>query len=130
MNRSWLEQSNARILSDKSEAHATESRNDFSPEGNSFSGVSPYVTANARMPITLPPFWDGDADLWFVTVENIFRLHNITLERDRYVLTVGSLDLCHLQKGRYVLQDLHGDFPYSQLKEALIRAYSTFRSNR
>ena len=72
----------------------------------------------AHAPVVLPPFWDVDANLWFVTAENIFRLHNIRLERDRYELTLGSLDLRHLQKVRHVIQDLNGKFSYFQLKEA------------
>ena len=98
-------------------------------EGSAENGTH-LGALKAHAPVVLPPFWDVDADLWFVTAENIFRLHNIKLERDRYELTLGSLDLRHLQKVRHVLQDLHGEFSYFQLKEALMRTYSTPRSKQ
>ena len=72
----------------------------------------------------LPTFWDTDQDLWFTTIENIFQLHRVTSERDRFELTLGALDLRHLQKIRCVIQDLHTDCPYSQVKQALTKAYS------
>ena len=98
-------------------------------EGSAENGTH-LGALKAHAPVVLPPFWDVDADLWFVTAENIFRLHNIRLERDRYELTLGSLDLRHLQKVRHVLQDLHGKFSYFQLEEALMRTYSTPRSKQ
>ena len=74
--------------------------------------------------VKLPTLWDTDQDLWFTTIENIFQLHRVTSERDRFELTLGALDLRHLQKIRCVIQDLHPDFPYSQVKQALTKAYS------
>ena len=72
----------------------------------------------------LPTFWDTNQDLWFTTIENIFQLHPITSEQDRFELTFGALDLRHLQKIRCMIQDLHPDCPYSQVKQALTKAYS------
>ena len=36
--------------------------------------------------VKLPTFWDTDQDLWFTTIENIFQLHRITSEQDRFEL--------------------------------------------
>jgi len=78
-------------------------------------------------PVTLPHFWDNDTDLWFMAIEDIFLLHDVTEERDRFELSLGSLDLRHLQKVRHVLQDLHKENPYIQIKLALSQAYSVSR---
>ena len=74
--------------------------------------------------VRLPTFWDTDQDLWFTTIENIFQLHRATSERDRFEQTLGALDLRNLQKIHCVIQDLHPDCPYSQVKQVLTKAYS------
>ena len=56
-----------------------------------------------------------------------FSLHGITDERNRFELALESLDLRHMQKIRHVLQGLHCESPYTQLKQALSQAYSVSR---
>ena len=95
----------------------------FNGESSVAGGESLHYSGQHN-PVKLPTFWDTDQDLWFTTIENIFQLHRVTSEKDRFELKLGALDLRHLQKIRCVLQDSHPNCPYLQVKQALTKAYS------
>ena len=98
--------------------------NNLSNGESSVAGGESLHYSGQHNPVKLSTFWDTDQDLWFTTIENIFQLHRVTSEQDRFELKLGALDLRHLQKIRCVLQDLHPNCLYLQVKQALTKAYS------
>ncbi|CAN7938888.1 unnamed protein product, partial [Ixodes hexagonus] len=70
--------------------------------------------------LTLPKFWAEDPTLWFVQVENKFRLHRITSQIRQYEFLIDALPPQAATEVRDILLSPLGDTPYDTLKEALV----------
>ena len=80
--------------------------------------------------VTLPKFWETDAQLYFTSIENTFTLFHITREEDKFQLLMNSLDLHHLQRIESTLVNLNKLSPYSHLKNSLLSEYLPTESER
>ncbi|KAG0436738.1 hypothetical protein HPB47_017786 [Ixodes persulcatus] len=64
--------------------------------------------------------WAEDPALWFVQVENKFRLHRITSQIRQYELLINALPPQATTEVRDILLSPLGDTPYHTVKEALL----------
>ncbi|CAN8013061.1 unnamed protein product [Ixodes pacificus] len=78
------------------------------------------LAIGATAVLTLPKFWAEDPALWFVQVENKFRLHRITSQIRQYELLIDALPPQAATEVRDILLSPLGDTPYDTLKEALV----------
>ena len=74
--------------------------------------------------LTLPKFWDGDADLYFSTIETIFRVRGINSEQSRLDSLLAALDLRHFRFWEHVLPDLNAQNAYSKTKTVLLQHFA------
>lgn len=70
--------------------------------------------------ITLPQLWLADPSLWFIQVENKFRIHRITSEVRKHELLVEALPPQAMAEIRDILVGPPGDTPYTTVKQALL----------
>lgn len=70
--------------------------------------------------LSLPKFWAQDPSLWFVQVENKFRLHRITSPVRQYELLVDALPPEAATEVRDILLAPLGENSYDILKDALV----------
>jgi len=95
--------------------------------------------------VSLPSFWQSDAELWFATAEKIFTANQIFNEQKRFSIILNSLELKHVKKVQDVVrqpqminvkkvQDVVRQpqmiNPYQALKEALIKQCKTNENER
>ena len=66
--------------------------------------------------LILPKFWDGDADLYFSTIETIFRVRGINSEQLKLDSLLAALDLRHFRVLGHVLPDLNDQNAYGTAK--------------
>lgn len=70
--------------------------------------------------ITLPQLWLADPSLWFIQVENKFRIHRVTSEVRKHELLVEALPPQALAEIRDILVGPPGETPYTTVKQALL----------
>ena len=70
--------------------------------------------------LILPKFWDGDADLYFLKIETIFRVRGINSEQSKLDSLLAALDLRHFRFLEHVLPDLNAQYAYSKTKSVLL----------
>lgn len=70
--------------------------------------------------MTLPQLWLADPSLWFIQVENKFRIHRITSEVRKHELLVEALPPQAMAEIRDILVGPPGDTPYTTVKQALL----------
>lgn len=71
--------------------------------------------------VKLPDFWTTDAELWFITIESIFRKNRITTQISKYDYVVAALPQSTASIVRDVLRAPPADNPYDKLKTELTR---------
>ena len=74
--------------------------------------------------LTLPKFWDGDADLYFSTIETIFRVRGINSEQSKLDSLLAALDIRHFRFLEHVLPDLNAQNAYSKTKSVLLQHFA------
>ena len=74
--------------------------------------------------LTLPKFWDGDADLYFSTIETIFRVRGINSEQSKLDSLLAALDIRHFRFLEHVLPDLNAQNAYSKAKSVLLQHFT------
>ena len=74
--------------------------------------------------VVLPKFWDGDADLFFSTIEAIFRVRGIGDEQSKLDSLLAALDMRHSQVLEHVLPDLNVQNAYSKAKIVLLQHFA------
>ena len=76
--------------------------------------------------IHLPPYWENDASAYFLTIELMFQVANMTSERSRYsaLFTTLSRDVSVFKSVAHLLKTTNAVTPYSTLKVAILRLYS------
>lgn len=79
------------------------------------------LTIGAAAIITLPRFWAEDPELWFLQVENKFRLHRISSQTRQFELLLEALPQEAISELRDVLMAPVSQSPYDDLKEALLK---------
>lgn len=77
----------------------------------------------------LPSFWDGDAELWFLHVEALFRSHRISSQRSSFDFVVAALPQATAAIVRDILR-APPDNPYDHLKDELIRRTTASEQRR
>jgi len=75
--------------------------------------------------VSLPSFWQSDAELCFVTAEKIFTANQIFNEQKRFSIILNSLKLKHVKKVQDVIRLPQMINPYQALKETLIKRCKT-----
>lgn len=90
-------------------------------ETSSSSSVpGPTATVGAATVVTLPRFWAEDVVLWFLQVENKFRIHHISSQTRRYELLLDALPQEAASEVRDVLMLPLSTTPYDDVKDALL----------
>ncbi|XP_037567903.1 uncharacterized protein LOC119448753 [Dermacentor silvarum] len=85
------------------------------------------VTPNPMVPepvvatLKLPEFWQSDSELWFLSVEPLFRRHRLTSQTARYGYVIGALPPAVIAIVRDILRSPPPDTLYDTLKTELIR---------
>ena len=74
--------------------------------------------------LTLPKFWDGDADLYFSTIETIFRVRGIHSEQSKLDSLLAALDIRHFRFLEHVLPDVNAQNAYSKTKSVLLQHFA------
>ena len=74
--------------------------------------------------LALPKFWDGDADLYFSTIETIFRVRGINSEQSKLDSLLAALDIRHFRFLEHVLPDLNAQNAYSKTKSVLLQHFA------
>ena len=74
--------------------------------------------------LILPEFWDGDADLYFSTIETIFRVRGINSEQSKLDCLLAALDLQHFRFLEHVLLDLNAQNAFSKTKSVLLQHFA------
>ena len=74
--------------------------------------------------VILPKFWDGNADLFFSTIETIFRVKGINSEQSKLYSLLAALDLQHFRYLEHVLPDLDAQNAYSKAKSVLLQHFA------
>ena len=74
--------------------------------------------------VILPKFWDGDADLFFSTIETIFRVKGINSEQSKFDSLLAALDLRHFRYLEHVLPNLDAQNAYSKAKSVLLQHFA------
>ncbi|KAG0410614.1 hypothetical protein HPB47_012271 [Ixodes persulcatus] len=77
------------------------------------------LAIGATAVLTLPKFWAEDPALWFVQVENKFRLHRITSQIRQYELLIDALPPQAATEVRDILLSPLGDTPQRRLQQLL-----------
>lgn len=99
-----------------------------SPE-RSHHPIEPPVPAGQAVtsPLQLPAFWEFNPRGYFHSIELLFDSHNITDELARYSLLLQTLGKSTkvLQRISDILTSVDSSTPYSVLKSALIRRYTS-----
>lgn len=70
--------------------------------------------------VKLPPFWQGDAAVWFGQVEAIFHTRRITAQQSKYSYVVGALNAEVAMEVRDLVLSCPVTDPYDTIKSALI----------
>nr|XP_037275532.1 uncharacterized protein LOC119168230 [Rhipicephalus microplus] len=71
--------------------------------------------------LRLPEFWQVDSELWFLSVEPLFRRHRVTSQTARYDYVIGALPSAVVIIVRDILSSPPPDNPCDTLKKELIR---------
>ena len=79
------------------------------------------------MSVSAPRFYEGNASLWLLSLENIFRLKGIFSESQKYELALSALDLRHLERLEHVLYQVNSERLYTELKNEIRRIFSPSR---
>ncbi|XP_078490170.1 uncharacterized protein LOC100178376 isoform X2 [Ciona intestinalis] len=98
------------------------------------SKISPTISVNAGitsreiMPdkmtnLEIPTFWPSSVRLWFDTIERVFDSNQVFSECVRFTHAVSGLGLEQIDKVSHVVLNGDVDFPYSNLKSALLKFY-------
>lgn len=83
-----------------------------------------------RVALKLPPFWDKEADLWFINIEAQFKLANITLDSTKYYAVVSALNSEVLSYVSDVVKNPPTDNLYGTLKQRLKDEFSDSEQKR
>lgn len=96
-----------------------------SPAADPILPAAHIASANFK----LPTFWDGDAELWFLHIEALFRSHRIASQRSRFDFVVAALPQATAAIVRDILR-APPDNPFDHLKDELIRRTTASEQRR
>ncbi|XP_078492513.1 uncharacterized protein LOC144748322 [Ciona intestinalis] len=90
--------------------------------------VNTGITSHEIMPdkitnLEIPSFWPSSVRLWFDTIERVFDSNQVFSECGRFTHAVSGLRLEQIDKVSHVVLNGDVDFPYSNLKSALLKFY-------
>lgn len=88
---------------------------------NSDATPNPTVPDPVVATLKIPEFWQADSELWFLSVEPLFRRHRVTSQSARYDYVIGALPPAVIAIVRDILRSPPPDNPYDTLKAELIR---------
>ena len=83
-----------------------------------------------KVAVKFPPFWDRDADLWFINIEAQFVLSNITQDTTKYYAVVSSLNSEALSHVSDIVRNPPANDRYKVLKDRLIAEFSDSEQKR
>lgn len=89
-------------------------------QGDATSSATPTVGATTA-PIKIPEFWSSDSELWFLTVESVFRKHRVTASLTKFDYVVAALSQSTAAVVRDILRSPPENQPYETLRTELIR---------
>lgn len=89
-------------------------------QGDTSSSATPTVGATTA-PIKIPEFWSSDSELWFLTVESVFRKHRVTASLTKFDYVVAALSQSTAAVVRDILRSPPENQPYETLRMELIR---------
>ncbi len=110
-----FDRTNDNITSPSSLADASCKLAPSNSDGNTNSPLA------ATIQINLPKFWEQECMLWFLTVETLFNLKQITSEKQKLELILAALDMRHMRRLEFVLSSLDYTRPYSQVKRHCVK---------
>ena len=84
----------------------------------------------AAYALKIPPFWPTDPEIWFIQVEEEFRVKGITMQWTKYGHVVSNIPSAVATEVRDLLKDPPRDNPYDALKELLIRRTTASEQRR
>lgn len=96
------------------------------PTDESVSGAQQI----SRVAIKLPPFWDKEADLWFINIEAQFILSNITQDSTKYYAVVSALNSEILSYVSDIVRNPPSTNMYTTLKDRLIAEFADSEQKR
>ena len=102
----------------------TPSHNFGLADDDQFDVSSSSLPTVTNVNISLPPFWECDAELWFKATENLFMLKNVTNNHDKYLLTFSALNINQLRKVQHRLPELEINYAYDELKQTLLDIFT------
>ena len=76
----------------------------------------------------LPKVWSGQIRLWLLHVENLFQLHGIESQTQRFQLAVCALEDTHLQRTESAIVSPPLVDPYDVIKDKLLSIYDTSKN--
>lgn len=83
-----------------------------------------------RVAVKFPPFWDKEADLWFINIEAQFVLNNISQDQTKYYAVVSALNSEALSYVSDIVKNPPTSNLYKTLKERLIAEFSDSEQKR
>lgn len=83
-----------------------------------------------RVALKLPPFWDKEADLWFINIEAQFVLANITQDTTKYYAVISALNSEVLSYVSDIVKNPPAEGLYQTLKDRLIAEFSDSEQKR
>lgn len=98
------------------------------PASTSASPAFPDVAA--ALTFKLPEFWTSDAELWFLTIDSLFRKNRITSQLSKFDHVVAALPQHTAAVIRDILRAPPEDEPYNILKRELIRRTTASEQRR
>ncbi|XP_075744292.1 uncharacterized protein LOC142803066 [Rhipicephalus microplus] len=87
---------------------------------NSDTTPNPKVPDHVVATLRLLEFWQADSELWFLSVEPLFRRHRIASQTVRYDYAIGALPPAVIAIVRDILHSPPPDNRYDTLKDELI----------
>lgn len=93
----------------------------MSPPATESTSTGDQISPPSIATVKLPEFWTTDSELWFITIESIFRKNRITTQLSKYDYVVAALPQSIASIVRDVLRAPPADNPYEKLKMELTR---------
>lgn len=78
-----------------------------------------------RVSVKIPALWKNNMKLWFLQVENQFKLANINSESTKYSYVISKLEQEHIEQLSDILLDDSVQGNYSKLKIAILKRMGT-----
>lgn len=96
---------------------------------NNAATQNPTLPDPAVTALKLPQFWQSDFELWFLSVEPLFRQHRVVSQTAKYDLVIGALPAGAIAIVRDILRSPPADNSYDHLKTELAYAAQPSQNN-